>query len=268
MCRILGIVADEPAQFVFCLREAPRSMGHLSHEHPDGWGVAVYDDRAGWALRKQALSAFSDPRFLEAAGESRGQMMIAHVRKRTVGPVAVENTHPFESGPWVFAHNGTIDEVDHLRAESSARRLEAVRGTTDSEVFFAYLMTRLDAISEGARATEEAVDRALTRAVTEVASRAGFGACNFLLANGETLYAFRHGRTLHLLDRNADDAPVSELPSRRTGTVMETRWLPRQRAVLVASEEITHEPWARVAEGTFLKVTRRPHPNVTILAAR
>ncbi len=273
MCRLLGIVADEPAEFTFCLREAPRSLGFLSQEHPDGWGVAVYDETRRWSIVKQPLSAFADPGFADAAAGSRGDMLIAHVRRRTVGPVSMENTHPFQRGPWVFAHNGTITEVDRLRAAASPERLAEIVGTTDSEVFFAFLMTRLDAIGASGpiaerRGSVEDVDRALTEAVAEMAGRPDFGATNFLLSDGETLYAFRQGRTLHLLERTAGDEPHSEIPSRSTGTVMEATWAPRQRAILVASEEITEEPWVSVAEGTLLKVSRLPRPTVTILSAR
>ncbi len=270
MCRILGIVADQQAEFRFCLREAPRSLGALSKEHPDGWGIAVYDEPKGWTIGKQPLSAFADPHFGDVAGEARGEVLVAHVRRRTVGPVSIENTHPFQRGPWVFAHNGTIEEVDRLRAAASPRRLAEVEGTTDSEVFFAYLLTQLDAVGAGGATAVDSptVDDALTRAVTLVASRPTFGACNFLMSDGQTLYAFRQGRTLHLLERSAEDEPTSLVPSPETGTVMETRWTPRQKAVLVASEEITDEPWKAVDEGTLLKVSRRPSPRVTVLARR
>jgi len=267
MCRILGIVADREATFRFCLRDAPRSLGVLSHEHPDGWGVAVYRDAAGWTLGKQPLSAFADPRFGEVAGASRGELLVAHIRRGTVGAVALENTHPFRRGRWVFAHNGTIEEIDRLRAAASPARLAEIEGSTDSEVFFAYLLTHLDragATDEGA--PDGAADAAIVTAVTDVASRATFGACNFLLACSETLYAFRKGRTLHLLERSPDDEPSSLVPSPETGTVMEARWTPRQRMVLVASEEITDEPWTSVDEGVLLRVSRRPRPEVSVLA--
>jgi glutamine amidotransferase len=267
MCRILGIVADEPAEFCFCLREARRSLGALSREHPDGWGVAVFDEAKGWATQKRPLSAFSDPRFGEVAGQSRGQVLVAHVRRRTVGPVSPENTHPFERGPWVFAHNGTIDEIDVLRAAASPSRLADVRGTTDSEVFFAYLLTHLDlARAEGGRGSPGDEAAALALALRKVASRATFGAANFLLSDGETLYAFRRGRTLHLLERSPDEEPRGVAPSPETGAALEGRWTARRHAVLVASEAITDEAWAPVEEGTLLKVTRRPRPEVTVLA--
>jgi glutamine amidotransferase len=247
MCRILGVVADASAEFRFCLRDAPRSLGVLSREHPDGWGVAVFEEEEGWELGKEPLSAFADPRFGEVAGESKGRVLVAHVRKRTVGPVSRENTHPFQRGRWVFAHNGTIAELERLRASASAERLAEVEGTTDSEVFFAFLLTRIDE----ARTPQE-VDEALVRALREVAATPSFGACNFLLSDGELLYAFRRGRTLFTLERSLGD--VAKSPRAR-------------RAVLVASEQISQEPWQAVEEGTLLKITRRPQPELTILAA-
>jgi glutamine amidotransferase len=266
MCRILGIVADRKAQFRFCLHEAARSLGELSKEHPDGWGIAVYDEPRGWDIGKQPLSAFSDPRFGEVAGQAKGDVLVAHVRRRTVGPISIENTHPFQSGRWVFAHNGTIEEVQLLRDRASPGRLSEVKGTTDSEVFFAYLLSQLDDLARGPSRPD--IDAALARAVGLVATRSTFGACNFVLSDGDVLYAFRQGRTLHLLERSPTDEPTSVVPSPETGTVMETRWAPRQRAVLIASEEITDEPWRAVDEGTLLKVERRPWPNVTVLLSR
>jgi predicted glutamine amidotransferase len=264
MCRLLGIVADAPAKFSFCLREAPRSLGFLSKEHPDGWGIAVHQEASGWAIKKQPVSAFADPHFGEAAGESRGTTLLAHVRRRTVGPVSLDNTHPFQRGRWVFAHNGTIEDVPRVRAAVSSVRLAEVRGTTDSEVFFAYLLTELDKLGE--MPGEPLIDTCISTSVARMASDPSSGAVNFLLSDGDTLFAFRRGRTLHVLERSADDEPSSSLPSSRTGTVMETTYRPRQRAILVASEQITDEPWTLVAEGTLLKVKRTPHPIVTVLA--
>jgi predicted glutamine amidotransferase len=246
MCRLLGIVADEPTEFHPWLCAAPRSLAFLSNEHRDGWGIAVYGEAVGWTVRKEVLSAYADPRFHDASACSRGDMLLAHVRRRTVGPVSLENTHPFLRGPWVFGHNGTIEDVERLRATASATRLDEIRGSTDSEIFFAYLLTRLDRVggsgsTDTRRANAAAIDAALVDAVVEAASRPESEAYNFMLADGDTLYAFRRGRTLHLHETAA--------------------------SVQVASEAVTDEPWVSVEDGTLLKVTRRPHPKVTILAA-
>lgn len=157
MCRLLGIVASEPTEFGLVLTEAPRSLATLSREHPDGWGVAIHHashhaaHRAaphvhadGWNLQKGTEPAGRCHKFREVAGRSRGHVLVAHIRQKTVGPTRLENTHPFVRDGWVFAHNGTIKEQDGVRARCSARRLREITGDTDSELFFAFVLTKLD----------------------------------------------------------------------------------------------------------------------------
>jgi predicted glutamine amidotransferase len=266
MCRMLGIVASEETNFRFCLEQAPRSLSCLSREHSDGWGVAVYGaESARWRLAKHPACAEGDARFLDAAVTSTGHALIAHVRKRTIGPVGLENTHPFQRGRWVFAHNGTIPDLDVLRRGASPARSDEILGATDSEVFFAYLLTFLDASGDADRATADQVDAALRRAVLELSAAGPLGAANFLLSNGDDLYAFRRGRPLHVLQRRPGDAIRASRRSPETGAVIDTRWPSNRHAVLVASEAITDEPWVAVDEETLLAVRRRPVPTVRVL---
>ncbi len=72
----------------------------------------------------------------------RSGHIVAHIRKATVGGVALANTHPFQRELWgrwwVFAHNGTLKD--------SAPRLHgAFRpvGQTDSDAAFCRLMRAL-----------------------------------------------------------------------------------------------------------------------------
>jgi predicted glutamine amidotransferase len=263
---MLGIVASEPTDFRFCLHHAPRSLSALSREHPHGWGVAIYDaDDASWRVHKEPVCADGDERFFDVAVTSRGHSLVAHVRKRTVGPVGMANTHPFRRGRWVFAHNGTIDDVTGLRRRVSAERLAEVTGDTDSEVFFAYLLSHLDATGAFERADREGVEAALARAIGEIESPALIGAANFLLSNGEELYAFRLGRTLFALERTPGDEVRQSRRSPETGAVIDTPWTSRRRAVLIASEAMTDEPWRPVEEGALLSVTRRPEPTLRIV---
>jgi predicted glutamine amidotransferase len=159
---MLGIVASEATSFRFCLYQAPRSLSCLSREHPDGWGIAVYESgREHWMLHKHPACAGSDDRFADVAVTATGHSMVAHIRKRTVGPIGMDNTHPFHRGRWVFAHNGTIDELDALRSRTSPARRAEVVGTTDSELFFAYLLSRLDDEGGAEEAGADAVEAAL-----------------------------------------------------------------------------------------------------------
>lgn len=266
MCRMLGIVVSEPTDFRLCLHEAPRSLCSLSREHPHGWGVAVHDSRkATWAIDKQPACAGEDSRFTDVAAGSKGDSLIAHVRKRTVGPVALENTHPFHRGRWVFAHNGTINDVDALRIRTSTPHLAQTAGSTDSEAFFAYLLTRLDDAGGAETAGPSQVAVALAGAVHEVLAQPSFGACNFLLSNGAELYALRHGRTLWSLTREPGDFVRVTRRSGETGAVIETPWTPKRHAVLIASERITDEPWEPVEEATLLRVTRGPTPALEVI---
>jgi predicted glutamine amidotransferase len=49
MCRLLGIVSSEPTEFRLILQEAPRSLAALSHEHRDGWGIAIFESKSSQA---------------------------------------------------------------------------------------------------------------------------------------------------------------------------------------------------------------------------
>lgn len=267
MCRLLGIVSSEPTDFRIVLREAPRSMAVLSREHRDGWGIAIFDDDArGWSVEKGIACASEDARFHELAVGSRGELLVSHIRRKTVGDTSLANTHPFERGRWIFAHNGTVQDVAWLRARSSGERLSEVTGETDSEVLFAWVLTCLDEAGVAGMSASDATDRALGNATRAARERPHLGAFNFLLSDGRTTYAHRFGRSMYLLDRG----PLDEVRKRRTahdGTVLETPWSSHRRAVFIASERVTDEPWQQVDEGCLLRIDRFPSPHWRLIVA-
>jgi glutamine amidotransferase len=265
MCRLLGIVASEPTEFRLALREAPRSLAALSREHRDGWGLAVWGDGERWRIDKGIACAHEDARFHELAGR-RGELLVAHVRQRTVGCSSLENTHPFQSGRWIFAHNGTIKDVAFLRARTSASRSQGIVGQTDSELFFAYLLTRLDEAGVADAEPSAETDRVVKDAVRDARARADFGACNFLLSDSIATYAHRFGRSLFLLERGPGDAVRVNRESSE-GVVVQTPWSQRRHAVLVASEQLTNEPWQELAEGMLLRIDRYPLPRWRLVDA-
>ncbi len=266
MCRLLGIAANEATEFRIVLREAPRSLAAMSREHPDGWGIAVFDaqDRR-WRIDKGILRASEDERFHSLAVGSRGEILISHIRQKTVGETKIVNTHPFEHGRWVFAHNGTIKDLPWLRSRVSAERMAEIIGETDSEILFAWLLTCLDEAGVSDESASDRTDRAIGAAARSAREHPGFGAFNFLLSDGSTTYAHRFGRTMFLLERKPDDAVRARRTS-RDGTVYETPWSDRRSAIFVASEHITHEPWAQVEEGMLLRVERAPVPHWRLVA--
>jgi glutamine amidotransferase len=260
MCRLLGIAANEPTDFRIVLHDAPRSLAALSKQHRDGWGLAVFDGRRErWQLEKGLRCAGEDERFHTLAVGSRGELLVSHVRQKTVGDTTLANTHPFQSGRWVFAHNGTVKDVEWLRAHVSADRFAAITGETDSELLFAWLLTALDEAGVTGDPTSATTDRAVFGATRAARERPDFGAFNFLLSDGVTTYAHRFGRSMFLLERRPSDAIRARRTS-RDGTTYETPWSDHRTAIFIASEHMTDEPWAEIHEGKLLRIERTPVP--------
>jgi predicted glutamine amidotransferase len=266
MCRLLGIAASEPTEFKIVLCEAPRSLAALSREHRDGWGIAVFDaGTGGWQVDRGVLCAGEDERFRRLAIGSRGELLVSHIRQKTIGDASLANTHPFARGRWIFAHNGTVKDIDWLRASASSERLAEIGGETDSELLFAWMLTGLDEAGVTGSPAGADTDRALGAIARAGRERPGFGAFNFLLSDGATTYAHRFGRTMFLLERNPEDAVISSRTSRE-GIVVQTPWSPRRRAIFVASERITEEPWQSIEDGTLLRIDRAPSPHWRLVA--
>jgi glutamine amidotransferase len=148
-----------------------------------------------WSRRRSTRSAHVDPEFDQACA-TQSHAWIVHVRLATVGDVVEENTHPFIRGQWCFAHNGTIDDRTYLQSQLSSFRNDERNGNTDSELFFAYLLTRFDRAAVLQSEPTDAFDQALLSAVRDATGRENFGALNFVMSNGKTLFVHRFGRTL------------------------------------------------------------------------
>src|SRR5690606_9321840 len=113
------------------------------------------------------------------SGIVSSQTVIAHLRKATVGQLSIINTHPFQHGRWVFAHNGNIKNFDQLRPElvamidSDLQRY--ILGTTDSEVIFYLLLTHMRRLFDihGDNLPVEDVVTAAKRCVEAICGLAG-----------------------------------------------------------------------------------------------
>ena len=184
---------------------ADNALRVQSREHPDGWGVAWYVGGAPRVVRSLE-AAHADESFVDAFEAVESEAVIAHVRKASVGGIALENTHPFEHGRWVFVHNGTIPDWDRAQPlieaglEPSLRR--GLRGETDSERCFALFLTRLArrcdleaaSFDDAVAALRETV--AAVRAASESTPDAP-ASTTFVLSDGRLLLGCRRGRTLH-----------------------------------------------------------------------
>lgn len=196
-------------------------MRALSREHADGWGIAAHTGR-DWHIARGTECAADSQRYAELAS-AETQLMIAHVRKKTVGGTSLANTHPFHRDGFILAHNGTIAPaaVAALAGETSAEHRGQIAGDTDSERLFAFVRTQIDRSSSD-------VERGVSAAVRMLAALGDIGSASFLFSCGQRLYAHRHGRSLFTLER-AD------------GTA-------------IASEPLSDDPWREVDEGALLVI--------------
>src|SRR2546429_2086833 len=204
MCRLFGCRTAAPGGVAHELLHGANALRVQSREHPDGWGLGWYVGRVPQVVRS-LTAAHGDEDFEEVSSFVTASTILAHVRKASVGRVALENTHPFEWGPWLFVHNGTVPAWDACRAaieraiEPSLAR--ALQGETDSErcflVFLSRLMRRCDplraSLDQAAAALAETV--ALVRAASEPLCKEE-ASTTFLATDGRLMLACRGGRTL------------------------------------------------------------------------
>lgn len=152
--------------------------------HADGWGLALYEKRSVRTFLEPAAAAKSALADYIRKNPIKTLLAIAHVRKRTRGPINLANTHPFVRELWgrhfTFAHNGTVKKSRHV----VPGRFTPI-GTTDSEHAFCALMNRLERKFKTYPGPDK-LARAVAAAGAELGERGTF---NFLLADGEQLFA-------------------------------------------------------------------------------
>lgn len=273
MCRLYGFHANEETKVECSLVYAQNALLSQSRAdlrgtaHPDGWGIAVYENTAP-LVEKRLGAAFEDLHFSLTAERVFAKTVIAHVRLATVGQSSVRNTHPFTHGVWTFVHNGTVRAFDVVGPALEAELPPSLRrcrlGSTDSELAFLWLLGRLadagipiDSVPGDGECGSDlatAVD-VLRRAVTTLDRRCvAAGAdkparLNFLLTDGRWLLASRWRNSLFLLERpGVHDCEICGIP--HVHHLEDTDY----RAMIVASEPITHETWREVPEGMVVAV--------------
>ena len=202
MCRLFGCRSREASAVSHELFHGANALRALSREHPDGWGLGWYENGAPRVVRS-LTPAHGDKDFEKLSHYVSAPTVVAHVRKASIGRVAPENTHPFQRGPWLFAHNGTLPEWERGRPrleEQIAPALRAdLRGETDSERCFFVFLTRLRRRCDPQDADAESAALALAETVALAVDACGKDASTtFLATDGRLMLACRRGRTLFL----------------------------------------------------------------------
>jgi predicted glutamine amidotransferase len=181
MCRMLAI-SSEPADPVLS-RDHISSLFRMAREHPHGWGLVHYED-GGPVLVKMPVRADRSLEAMKAVGGARSTTVMGHIRNASIGGRTLENTHPFVDGHWAFCHNGTIDVHSILRQRLGPERRQHLKGETDSEVLFQWLLQNMEECGDTAQGLEDAV-----RAIVSIKGPST-SSLDFMLSDGLTLYAY------------------------------------------------------------------------------
>jgi len=226
--------------------------GGCTDHHGDGWGIAFFESDC--ATPGKGVRHFVDK--CSAATSPIAQMLksypikshnvVAHVRKATVGSVALENCHPFVRELWgcywVFAHNGDLKHY----APKLHGNFKPV-GNTDSELAFCWLMQEL-AKSHADVPNVDELTCTLRELVPQIAKHGSF---NFLLSNGQALWA--HATTkLHYVLRAH---PFHQVHLKDDDVTVNLAQLnsPEDRLVIVVTEPLTtDEDWVAMLPGQLM----------------
>ena len=246
----------EPAALTVSLDEAREAWWW--HRSAQGWlGVGFYEDRDVHVVREAA--AAHDSPWVRCVREHAllSGLVVAHIRKATVGARRLANTQPFarELGGrmHVFAHNGHLPNI----ASDPRFVLRSFRpvGDTDSERAFCALLSRLERVWRHSGTAPQALDSyaILARFARDLRS---LGPANFLYSDGELLVAHAHRRIqengkiappgLWMLER---ECAAMGAHAATSGLTIELR---AQRVVLVASVPLSSEAWRPCFEGELV----------------
>lgn len=115
----------------------------------DGFGVGWYVPELNFEpiTFVSVNPAWSNRNLRNIAPKIKTDCLIAHVRAASVGDVSESNCHPFQYKNMLMAHNGGVEEFTkikrHLRHPLSDELYNWIKGQTDSEHIFAFMLNEL-----------------------------------------------------------------------------------------------------------------------------
>lgn len=233
---------------------------HGDHAGPygDGWGIGYYEDTDIRLIKAVEAAGDSDwVRFVQSH-RLTSPVVIAHLRRATMGERTYRNTQPFArelaGRMHLFAHNGWLPDI-FTAPRLTPSRFQPI-GETDSERAFCVLLDRLAQIWTRPGVAPPIEDR-LSVLATFAQELRSLGPANFLYSDGDAVFAHGHRRIqaashriappgLMLLQRQCsagsqgiDAAGVSVAGS-------------GQSVTLFASVPLSDEPWLPLHEGELV----------------
>ncbi|WOP15779.1 class II glutamine amidotransferase [Ottowia sp. SB7-C50] len=242
MCQLLGMNCNTPTDVTFSFAGFAQRGGRTDH-HADGWGIAFFEGRGVRLFVDPGAAAESPVAELIRRYPIKSRLVISHIRKATVGQVMLQNCHPFVrelwGRYWVFAHNGDLKDYAP-RLHSHFRPV----GDTDSEQAFCWLMQELAKAHASVPPVAE-----LTRTLRELVPRvAAHGTFNFLLSNGEALWAHASTKLCYIVRQHP--FATARLADEDLSVNFAEHTTPDDRVAVVATTPLTRdEQWTHFEPG-------------------
>jgi predicted glutamine amidotransferase len=185
MCQMLAMSCNTVATINFSFTGFS-ARGGKTGEHADGWGIAFHEKTGCRVFIDDGRASDSPLADFVRSYPIKSKSVLAHIRKATQGSVTLSNCHPFQrewlGQYWVYCHNGDLKNF-HPRLRGNYLPV----GTTDSEKAFCWMLQELRTAFRGNRpASWQEIAPVLSELSRRIATHGTF---NFLLSNGEALYA-------------------------------------------------------------------------------
>lgn len=193
MCRHLAYLGPpvtpaslvlDPTHSLYEQSWSPHDMRGGGTVNADGFGLGWYVDGRPVRYRRN-VPIWTDENLPGLAGSIRSGAVLAAVRDGTVGmPYGEAVVAPFQSGDWLFSHNGRIpgwpESTLKLAETLPVADLLRLEAPVDSQLLWALIANRLNDVP----ATE-----AVASVVQDVESAAPGSRLNVLLTDGEQIVA-------------------------------------------------------------------------------
>jgi predicted glutamine amidotransferase len=243
MCQLLGMNCNVPTDICFSF-EGFCARGGKTDDHKDGWGIAFFEGLGCRVFLDDRPSSASPVAALVRQYPIKSMNVIAHIRKATVGPVGLENCHPFKrelwGRYWVFAHNG---DVPTLVADPTG--IYRPVGQTDSERAFCLLLNTIRQRFPDRKPPIQDLYQTLQEITAAIASH---GIFNYLLSDGEHFFAHCSTKLCYIV-RQAPFAAAHLIDEDLTVDFQELT-TPRDRVAVIATTSLTdNEAWIPIHPG-------------------
>ncbi len=232
----------------------------------DGFGIGWYVPEINYepVTFVSVNPAWSNRNLRNLAPKVKTECFVAHVRAASVGDVSESNCHPFSYKNLLMMHNGGVENFGlikrKIREPLSDELYNWIKGQTDSEHIFAYLLNEL--FTHHKTVSEEAVVDAFERTFT--ALKKMMNECgvkeeaylNMMVTNGLFFVGTRYVT-------NPKEEPLTLYHSEGSRYVVEdgiTQLIAPEdddNAVLVVSEKLTDDKdWTLIPKNHFVIVDK------------